>query len=67
LKGILAPTAKALRLDTLGNLPQADSPLTDLVEENITIKKFVYDNDVEPVPELIVAKSTRSKGKKSRS
>ena len=58
---------QALRLDTLGNLPQADLPLTDLVQENITIKKFVYDNDVEPVPELIVVKNTRSKSKKSRS
>lgn len=67
LKGILAPTAKALRLDTLGNLPQADLPLTDLVQENITIKKIVYDNDVESVPELIVVKNTRSKGKKIRS
>jgi len=67
LKGILAPTAKALRLDTLGNLPQADLPLADLVQENITIKKFVYDNDVEPVPELIVVKNTRSRAKKTRS
>lgn len=67
LKGILAPTAKALRLDTLGNLPQADLPLTDLVQENITIKKFVYDDDDEPVSELFVVKNTRSRGKKSKS
>jgi len=67
LKGILAPTAKALRLDTLGNLPQADPPLTDLVQENITIKKFVYDDDnVEPVSELLV-KNTRSRAKKNKS
>ena len=58
---------QALRLDTLGNLPQADLPLTDLVQENITIKKFVYDDDVEPVSELLVAKNTRSRGKKSKS
>ena len=58
---------QALRLDTLGNLPQADSPLTDLVQENITIKKFVYDDDVEPVSELLVVKNTRSRGKKSKS
>ncbi|KAF8959067.1 hypothetical protein BDZ97DRAFT_1761717 [Flammula alnicola] len=31
----------ALRLDTLGNLPHADSPLADLVQENITVKKIV--------------------------
>ncbi|KDR81591.1 hypothetical protein GALMADRAFT_263876 [Galerina marginata CBS 339.88] len=64
LKGILAPTAKALRLDTLGNLPYADSPLADLVQENITVKKIVYDNDVPPAAPEIVVKNTRSKGKK---
>ena len=58
---------QALRLDTLGNLPQADLPLTELVPENITIKKFVYDDeDVEPVSELVV-KNTRSRAKKSKS
>jgi len=64
LKGILAPTAKALRLDTLGNLPHADSPLIDLVQENVIVKKIVYDSDVPPVPEAIVVKNTRSKNKK---
>ncbi|KAJ3517145.1 hypothetical protein NLJ89_g685 [Agrocybe chaxingu] len=65
LKGILAPTAKALRLDMLGNLLQVDTPLTDLVQENITVKKFVYDNDIPaPPPMPPVAKSTRSKGKR---
>lgn len=59
---------QALRLDTLGNLPQADLPLTDLAQENITIKKFVYDDDdVEPVSELLVVKNTRSRAKKSKS
>ena len=57
---------QALRLDTLGNL-QAELPLTDLVQENITIKKYVYDNDLEPVPELILVKNTRSKSKKNKS
>ena len=52
----------------LGNLPQADLPLTDFVQENITIKKFVYDDDdVEPVSELLVVKNTRSRAKKSKS
>jgi hypothetical protein len=59
-------SVQALRLDTLGNLPQADLPLTDLVEENITIKKYVYDDD-EPVSELLVVKNTRSRSKKSKS
>jgi len=64
-KGCLAPTAKALRLDTLGNIINADSPLTDLVHENIVVKKFVYDNDVEP--EVPVVKATRSRSKKAKS
>jgi hypothetical protein len=54
---------QALRLDPLGNHPNAESPLKDLVEENIVVKKFVYDND-EPVLPVIVVKNTRSKAKK---
>ncbi|KAJ7219252.1 hypothetical protein GGX14DRAFT_435345 [Mycena pura] len=63
LKGCLAPTAKALRLDTLGNYLNCESPLKDLKEENIVIKKFVYDSD-EPILPVIVVKNTRSKAKK---
>ncbi|KAJ6596871.1 hypothetical protein DFH09DRAFT_1132965 [Mycena vulgaris] len=63
-KGCLAPTAKALRLDPLGNHPNAESPLKDLVEENVVVKKFVYDNDDESVLPVIVVKNTRSKAKK---
>ncbi|KAJ7109355.1 hypothetical protein C8R44DRAFT_884402 [Mycena epipterygia] len=63
-KGCLAPTAKALRLDPLGNHPNAESPLQNLVEENVVVKKFVYDNDDEPVLPVIVVKNTRSKAKK---
>jgi hypothetical protein len=55
---------QALRLDTLGNLPHADSPLAELVQENITVKKIVYDSDVPPVLGDIVVKNTRSKNKK---
>jgi len=54
-------------LDTLGNLPNADSPLTDLVQEHVMVKKFVYDNDVEPVAEVIVVKNTRSRSKSRKS
>ncbi|KAF8188407.1 hypothetical protein BJ912DRAFT_1107664 [Pholiota molesta] len=66
LKSILAPTAKALRLDTLGNLPHADSPLSDIVQENITVKKIVYDSDVSAaVAEVVAAaKNTRARSKK---
>ncbi|KAJ6502569.1 hypothetical protein C8R45DRAFT_818891 [Mycena sanguinolenta] len=62
-KGCLAPTAKAIQLDSLGNLPNAESPLKDLVEENVVVKKFVYDNDEPEVP-VTVVKNTRSKTKK---
>jgi len=55
---------QAIRLDTLGNIINADSPLTDLVHENIVVKKFVYDNDVEP--EAPMAKATRSRSKKAK-
>ncbi|KAL1707712.1 hypothetical protein EV121DRAFT_198467 [Schizophyllum commune] len=49
-KGCLSAAAKALQLDTLGNLP-ATSPLKDLVPESVVVKKFVYDNDEEAQPE----------------
>ncbi|KIK59903.1 hypothetical protein GYMLUDRAFT_60002 [Collybiopsis luxurians FD-317 M1] len=67
IKGCLAPTSKALRLDTLGNLPNADSPLNDLMKENVVVKKFVYDSDVvEPLPAPPPPVKTRSKSKKSK-
>ncbi|RDB21062.1 hypothetical protein Hypma_011585 [Hypsizygus marmoreus] len=66
-KGCLAPTAKALPLDNLGNLPHADSPLADLVEENVVVKKYVYDNDVEPAKEVIAVKNTRLRSRKGKS
>jgi hypothetical protein len=58
--------SKAVPLDTLGNLPNADAPLTELVEESIVVKKFIYDNDVEPVQEVIVMKNTRLRSKKGK-
>ncbi|KAJ3896508.1 hypothetical protein GG344DRAFT_36435 [Lentinula edodes] len=66
-KGCLAPIAKARPLDTLGNLPNAKSPLKDIVPENIVVKKFVYDNDVvEPVTPAPAPVKTRSKSKKNK-
>ncbi|KAF7322958.1 C3H1-type domain-containing protein [Mycena chlorophos] len=59
LKGCLAPTTK---LDPFGNHPQAEAAL-QLVEENIVIKKFVYDND-EPEPPPVAPVRTRSKSKR---
>ncbi|KAG6897796.1 hypothetical protein C0992_010872 [Termitomyces sp. T32_za158] len=66
IKGCLAPAAKTLPLDNLGNLPYADIPLKELVEENVVVKRFVYDNDVEAVEEVIV-KNTRARNKKGKS
>ncbi|KAH9854167.1 hypothetical protein C2E23DRAFT_902517 [Lenzites betulinus] len=71
-KGCLTPAAKALRLDTLGNVLNADIPVGGLVKENITVKKFVFDDDEaeaelqEPASPAPV-KSTRSKSKKAKS
>jgi hypothetical protein len=51
-----------IRLDSLGNLPNAESLLKDLIEENVVVKKLVYDNDAPVVP-VAVVKNTRSKAK----
>ena len=58
-------TIQALRLDSLGNLVNATSPLEDLVQENVVIKKFVYDDDAEAVE--IDAPKPPSKGKTKKS
>lgn len=58
---------QALRLNTLGNLDN-ESPLKNLIQENIVVKKFVYDTDTEPeLPPVVVVKNTRSKAKKGKS
>ena len=52
----------------MGNAPNAEDPVQDLVVEHIVVKKFVYEDDdwaAEPESEP-VAKSTRSKSKKSK-
>ncbi|KAF9227944.1 hypothetical protein BS17DRAFT_746939 [Gyrodon lividus] len=65
-KGCLAPTSKNLRLDPLGNVLNADNhPLPKLVPDHIVVKKFLYDNDIEPEP--VPVKITRSKSRKGRS
>ncbi|KAI0721713.1 hypothetical protein C8T65DRAFT_203197 [Cerioporus squamosus] len=72
-KSCLTPAAKALRLDTLGNVLNAEAPLGGLVKENVTVKKFVFDDDAVPEvgtpapPSAPPVKSTRSKGKKAKS
>jgi len=71
-KGCLTPAAKALRLDNMGNLLEANVPVGGLVTENIVVKKFVYEDDPvadpepEPEPEP-VPKATRSRSKKAKS
>jgi hypothetical protein len=57
---------QALHLDGLGNLVNATSPLKDLVQENVVIKKYVYDDDAEAA-EIDAPKSlTKAKGKKTK-
>lgn len=66
-KGCLAPSAKALRLDNLGNIHNASSPLKELVKENVEVVKIVYDNDVETVVPPMEVKTTRSRSRKGKS
>ncbi|KAI0374819.1 hypothetical protein BV20DRAFT_1118056 [Pilatotrama ljubarskyi] len=67
-KSCLTPAAKALRLDTLGNVLNAELPVGGLVRENIVVKKFIFEDDVEPeVASPAPVKSTRSKSKKTKS
>ncbi|PBK96836.1 hypothetical protein ARMGADRAFT_988985 [Armillaria gallica] len=66
-KSCLAPTAKAIPLDTLGNLPNASSPLKDLIPESVVVQKFVYDSDLPQETEPAVVRSTRSRSKRSKS
>ena len=57
---------QALSLDSLGNVVNGTSPLKDLVQENVVIKKFVYDDDAEAVDIDEPKPSFKGKGKKSR-
>jgi hypothetical protein len=59
-------TVQALRLDSLGNLVNATSPLKDLVQESVVIKKFVYDDDVEAAELDAPKPPSKGKGKKSK-
>ncbi|KAF7779070.1 hypothetical protein Agabi119p4_3415 [Agaricus bisporus var. burnettii] len=68
-KGCLTPGAKRLQLDTLGNVTEPENPLSDFTRENVVVKKFVYDDDVEaaPPPSAIpVPRNTRSRAKKGK-
>ncbi len=59
-------TAQALRLDSLGNMVNAISPLKDVVQENVVIKKYVYDDDAEAADVDVLKPLVKGKGKKSR-
>jgi hypothetical protein len=59
-------TSQSAPLDTLGNLTNADTPLTELVRESVVVKKFVYDNELEPVQEVVVVRNTRLRSKKGK-
>jgi len=58
-------TMQALHLDSLGNMANPTSPLKDLVQENVVIKKYVYDDDTEAAE--IDAPKSLSKGKSKKS
>lgn len=53
----------------MGNIIDLESHLLDLTQENIVVKKFVYDDDVEVVPQPATpaVRNTRSKSKKGKS
>ena len=68
-------TVQALRLDTLGNVLNAELPVGGLVKEHIVVKKFVFDDDeapeiAAPAPPPLpppAPKNSRSKSKKAKS
>ncbi|KAI0065355.1 hypothetical protein BV25DRAFT_1821745 [Artomyces pyxidatus] len=66
-KGVLAGSAKALRLDSLGNLVNSSTPLTGIVPESVVVKKFVYDNDVVEEPSKPAVSVAKGKGKRAKS
>lgn len=69
-RGCLAAAAKTLRLDTLGNVLDAVTPLPELVRENIVVQKFVYEDDSDPAAEIAtpppVIKAPKTKSKKTK-
>jgi hypothetical protein len=58
-------TMQALDLDSLGNLANAASPV--LVQENVVIKKYVYDDDAEAAEVDALKSLSKGKGKKTKS
>ena len=61
-----------MRLDTLGNVLEANVPVPNLVRENVVVKKFVYEDDEDaqpapPPPETIAHLEIKPKGKSKRS
>lgn len=51
----------------MGNVLDANVPLLDLVHENVIVKKFVYDDDIDALPPPPTKpRTTRSKAKKSK-
>ena len=65
---------QTLRLDTLGNVLEANNPLPNLVREDVVVQKFVYEDDEDdqpavPAPETIapLVIKPKSKSKKNKS
>ncbi|EPQ58139.1 hypothetical protein GLOTRDRAFT_136912 [Gloeophyllum trabeum ATCC 11539] len=63
-KGGLAKSTKELRLDDLGNVPNAKDPLPIAVHEKVIVKKFVYDNDPEAA--VVEVETPKPKSRKSK-
>ncbi|THH11580.1 hypothetical protein EW146_g7984 [Bondarzewia mesenterica] len=63
-RGALSAASKSTQLDNYGNTVHGESPLKNLVQESIVVKKFVYDDDMEAEE---VSKPVKGKGKKSKS
>ncbi|KZT35473.1 hypothetical protein SISSUDRAFT_166025 [Sistotremastrum suecicum HHB10207 ss-3] len=65
-KGILARNAKMLGLDNLGNLPDTNTVIPDVVPAKIVYTKYVYDDDDELLEELnLKPAKARTKKKKA--
>jgi len=70
-KGCLSQAAKSLELDRLGNVQDAGLPLPQLPVEKVVVKRYVYDDDPPPEPEVPeepetpTVKITRSKAQKN--
>jgi len=48
-KSCLTKAAKATRLDPLGNVQNAEVPITQIITERVVVKRFVYEDEGQPL------------------